>query len=502
MSDGITIKILGDFGPFSRIGKSIGYQVSRGGSSYLIDCGSPLFHEISGHELKTVDGLFITHCHDDHKRWFTDLALFYMYARDLNQRLRLFTAEDIYNELMKSCGPALDRSLSPDSKKVIDIPADEYFQYRMLGPRARYGIVARHEGRGKTGLYVIDGAGNKVGPDKAKIVVNRKTGRPRMLFKDPDYGEWIEPESFYPFSSSTFYEEDMHPFRDAGGLTFEAVKAPVWHGVPAMGLRITTPHEKILFTSDTVHNRNLWKELYTEKRMHSLGSMSRDEFESAPVIIGDINDYIERAWSEERYREAVKAFEDVIVIHDVAICNSVVHTDYERLDETGLVRKKTILTHSPDRITSEWVLCDVGKTLRIVGNEFYEVVGENLYPMDADIYVKDLGKYYVGYRRDNGRYRVYEKDGLLAVTPDDRGGDGATFLYRVDLYEDISGRYFPKIEEGSKAGYFKRRDGKVDRLEFTEEGSRGTVVEDQRNRVSGKPYILSPQQEPQQENAI
>jgi ribonuclease BN (tRNA processing enzyme) len=491
MTDGVTIKILGDFGPFSRIGKSIGYQVSRRGRSYLIDCGSPLFHEISGHELKGVDGLVITHCHDDHKRWFTDLALFYMYARDLNQKLRLVTAENIHDELMTSCGPALDRSLSPDSKKVIDIPADEYIHYRMLGPRARYRIVVRHEGNGKRGLYIVDAAGNTVGPEKAKIIVSQRTGRPRMLFKDPDYGEWVEPESFYPFSSGIFYEEDKNLLQDEEDMTFEAVKAPVWHGVPAMGLRITTPREKILFTSDTVHNRNLWKELYREKRTQRLGSMSQKEFEAAPAIIGDINDYIERAWSEERYKEALKAFEDVMVIHDVAICNSVVHTDYERLDETGLVREKTILTHSPDRITSEWALCDVGKTLRIVGNEFYEVVGENLYPMDADIYVKDVGKYYVGYRRDNGRYRVYEKDGLLTVSPDDREGDGATFLYRVDLYEDISGRYFPKIED-NEAEYLRRPDGQVERLEFTEKGSSGTVVEDHRGKVSGKPTVLSP----------
>ncbi len=492
MSDGITIRILGDFGPFSRIGKSIGYQVLRGGHSYLIDCGSPLFHEISGHELKIVDGLVITHCHDDHKRWFTDLVLFYMYAQDVSQKLLLLTSEDIHSELMKSSGPALDRSLSPDSKKVIDIPHDEYVHYRTLGPQARYKMVVRHEGQGKTCLHVIDGAGNKVEPEKAKIVISQKSGRPRMLFRDPDYKEWVEPESFYPFSSTTFYEEDRNVFHDTGGLTIEAVKAPVWHGVPAIGLRITTPHEKLLFTSDTIHNRNLWKELYMEKRTQRLGSMSRKEFESSPVLIGDINDYIERAWSEERYREAVKAFEDVIVIHDVAMCNSVVHTDYERLDETGLSREKTILTHSPDRITSEWVLCDVGKKIRIVGNDFYEVVDENLYPMDADVYVKDVGKYYVGYRRDNGGYRVYEKDGLLTVSTEERNDDGATFLYRVDLYEDIFGRYFPKIED-SKARYFKRRDGKVERIEFTEEGSRGKVVEDQRGSVSRKPFsVFSP----------
>lgn len=80
MNDGITVKILGDYGPFSRMGKSIGYQIVIGGASYLIDCGAPLFQQIGGHGLKEIRGLIITHCHDDHKRWFTDLAL-YRYPR-------------------------------------------------------------------------------------------------------------------------------------------------------------------------------------------------------------------------------------------------------------------------------------------------------------------------------------------------------------------------------------------------------------------------------------
>jgi ribonuclease BN (tRNA processing enzyme) len=480
MNDGITIRILGDFGPFSRIGKSIGYQVSHGESSYLIDCGSPLFQEIGGHELKAVKGLIITHCHDDHKRWFTDLALFHMYARDVRKKLLLITSEDVHDELMRASGPAIDRSLSQDSKRIIDIPCEEYIDYQVLGPRAKYRIASRYEGQGKTGLYVLDKAGNIVDPDKAKIVVSEKTGRPRMLFKDPDYGEWVEPESFYPFSSITFYEEQRNAYQDDAGLTIEAIKAPVWHGIPAIGLRITTNRERIIFSSDTMHNQKLWKQLYREKRTRRLG-ISQKEFESSSTIVGDINDYIERTWSEDRYREALKAFEDAIVIHDVALCNSTVHTDYDKLDETLLQRDKTILTHSPDRITSEWVLCDVGKTVRVVGNKFYEVVDDNLYPMDANIYMKDVGKYYVGYRNDSGPYRVYEKNGILTVSTDEKK-DVDAFLYRVELYEDISGKYYPKIEDDC-CRYLRRKDGKVERIEFTEGGSRGEVVEDERGRL-------------------
>jgi len=476
MSDGITIRILGDFGPFSRIGKSIGYQIIRGNSSYLIDCGSPLFQDIGGPELKGIKGLIVTHCHDDHKRWFTDLALFNMYEQGLQQKLLLITSEDIHDELRRASGPALDRSLSQDSKRIIDIPYEEYIDNQILGPRARYRIAKRYEGDGKTGLYVVDKDGNIVDPASAKIVISEKTGRLRMLFKDPDYGEWIEPESFYPFSSTAFYEDNRNIYRDEEGWTIEAVKAPVWHGIPAIGLRITTDREKVLFSSDTMHNKKLWKQLYQEKRIQKPG-MSKKEFESTPIIFGDINDYIERTWSEERYMEAMTAFEDVIVIHDVALCNSIVHTDYARLDETLLQRHRTVLTHSPDRITSEWVLCDVGKTIRIQGDSFYEVVDDNLYPMNADIYIKDAGKYYVGYRSDNGFYGVYENKGLLTVSSNEIKGD-ETLLYRVNLYEDISGKYFPKTEDSYI--YSRRIDGKVELREFTEEGSRGKVVEDQR----------------------
>ncbi|MEJ2182614.1 MAG: hypothetical protein P8Y66_03735 [Nitrospirota bacterium] len=485
MSNGITIKVLGDFGPFSRIGKSIGYQVFHGNLSYLIDCGAPLFQEIGGHGLKIVDALIVTHCHDDHKRWFTDLALFHRYAQDVGERLTLVTSEDIRDELMKASAPALDRSLSQDSKRIVDIPYEEYIDYRVLGPRAKYRIVSRHEGAGRTVLCITDANGSLVGPDVAKIVISAKTGRQRMLFRDPHYGEWVEPESFYPFSSTTFYEEDRNIYHSSEGLTVEAVKAPVWHGVPAIGLKLRSEKERVFFTSDTIHNKNLWEHLAKEKRAQTLKGMSRREFESAGVLVGDINDYIERTWSEERYREAIEAFDDVVVIHDVAMCNSIVHTDYERLGETVLRPERTILTHSPDRIVSEWVLCDIGKTIKIEGDKFAEVVGRDLYPMDADIYLKDVGKYYVGYKSDQGRYGVYQKDGLLSISSDEKENAGS-LLYKVDLYEDLGGRYFPKEENGD-SWYFMRKDGKVERVEAGDDGSRGKVVDDQRVNLQRRP---------------
>ncbi|MCL5023129.1 MAG: hypothetical protein M1497_07160 [Nitrospirae bacterium] len=482
MKDGITIRILGDYGPFSRMGKSVGYQVTIGRSSFLLDCGSPLFQQIGGHGLKKIKGLIITHCHDDHKRWFTDFALFNMYAPDVANRVFLLASEDVHNDLMRASGPSLERSLSADSRNVIDIPYEAYIDYRTLGPRARYRIVPHQVGPGHERLCVVDGNGSVLGPERAKIVISEKTKRPRLLFRDPFYKEWVEPESFYPFSSDVFYEEEKNLYRDEEGFTIAAIKAPVWHGITGIGIVIRTGEETLVFSSDTVHDTELWKDLHRGKRVPRV-SLSGKEFESASLLYGDINDYIERVWSEERYREAVDAFRNSVVIHDISARKSVVHTDYENLHRTSLTRENAILTHSPDAITSEWVLCGAEKSFRIRGGRFFEVVGDRLCPMNAHIYHKEAGKYYVGYRREKGRYTVYEDRGLLRISAagSDRAPQGK-LLYAVDLYEDLSGGYFPKIEK-ENAAYLERKDGKVELVEFDDEGSTGKIVGDCRDKL-------------------
>jgi hypothetical protein len=298
-----------------------------------------------------------------------------------------------------------------------------------------------------------------------------------MLFKDPDYNEWVEPESFYPFSSNVFYEEDKNIYRSDKGFTIEAINAPVWHGIPNIGTKIKTANETLIFSSDTVHDLELWKQLYTNKRVQQL-KMSKREFESVPVIYGDINDFIERTWSEERYREAVNVFEGAIVIHDVAVRDPVVHTSYCRLKSTALKKDKTILTHSPDKITSEWVLSKTEKKFRIIGSEFFEIVGDELLPLNADIYHKEDGRFFVGYKDERGRYTVYNNNGILSLSADN-GPQTGTLLFNVDLYEDISGRYFPKLEEKDSV-YIKRRDGHVELVRIAKEGSRGEIVNDSR----------------------
>jgi ribonuclease BN (tRNA processing enzyme) len=483
MQDGINVRVLGDSGPWSKAGKSIGYLITVGESSYLLDCGAELFNQIGGYGLKDINGLIITHCHDDHKRWFTDLAIFYRYAKDIDFKVPLMTCGEVNRELCRMAEPALNRTLSDDSKRIIDIPCEEYIDYRMIGPISKYRIIASDEGKGKTRLCVVDNKGRAIGPNKAKIVISNKTLRPRMLFRDPVYNEWVEPESFYSFASETFYEKDKNIHAGKEGFTIEAIKAHVWHGIPTIGIRIKTAHETLIFSSDTVHDVKLWEELYTEKREQNF-TMTRDEFESSTVIYGDINDYIERTWSEERYREAVNTFTDAIVIHDVSVRDSVVHTSYNRLGNTVLEKNRTILTHSPDRITSEWALCSSEKKLRVVRDRYFEVVEGTLYPMNADIYHKEDGRYFVGYKNEDGLYTVYKKDGMHYICSENESLDGER-LYRVDMYEDISGRYFPKLEEENQK-YAMRKDGHVELVEYSEQGSSGKVVHDCRKELAEK----------------
>ena len=53
-------------------------------------------------------------------------------------------------------------------------------------------------------------------------------------------------------------------------------------------------------------------------------------------------------------------------------------------------------------MTSEWVLCNAGKTYKIKEDEFYEMVDGRLLAIDADIYHREEGRYFVGYKNENG----------------------------------------------------------------------------------------------------
>jgi hypothetical protein len=225
----------------------------------------------------------------------------------------------------------------------------------------------------------------------------------------------------------------------------------------------------------------LWQKLYREK--HDCGERLRDPaFREAAVVYGDINDYIERTWSEERYIDAVASFRDAFVIHDIALRKSVVHTDYRDLDKTVLDPSRTILTHGPDKITSSWILCEAEKHYRVRGTAFTELVGTHEYPFCADFYHKEGGRYYVCFRDDTSPHGVYERDGILFLSTDPYRGH-ARLVCTVAIYEDIRGEYFPKLDDDTTF-YNVRPDGRVERITMGDTHSRGEIASNQRPRLT------------------
>ncbi len=480
----IRVDILGDSGPFSRFGLSIGYRVRCGPASYLVDCGAPIFEFLKEQEVREIRGLIGTHSHDDHRRWFTDLALYKRYACGIKEKLVFITTETIQEEFLKNSRGALERSLSADQKRIVEIPYDEYVNAVTFGPRARYRIQAFPVVEEANAWRVVDADGEIVSPDVAKVVVNSRQGgnRPRLLFRDEGSGEWIEPENFYAFGDRAFYQEAPNVFRDEEvGLEIRPVKESTWHGPPTIGVRFSTPDETVVFSSDTVYDPDLWKALSEEYRPQRLG-MSRREFDESHVVYGNINDYVERIWSPRRYEEALHTYDGAVVIHDVSDSGSVVHTEYPKIARSA--HRPLILTHSPDRFTSELPLAIAGKTYVVQGKgATEEIYGGDRVPLDADVYHRNFGKAYVGYKNAQGAYRVVEKGkGYVDVVPRDASVPGKT-LYHVDLFQDIDGRYLPVIESASEE-YVIRPDGAVERRAYTGRGSRGKVVKDARRRLS------------------
>jgi hypothetical protein len=480
MADEIRVRILGDSGPFSRMGKSISYLLEIGGSKLLIDCGAPMFQLIGGRALKDVRGLFVTHCHDDHKRWFTDMALFYRYAPDYPEPLTLLTTDDVQAELEQASGPSLDISLSPDARRIVDLPIDDYYNRIPIGPRAKYRIVDTRQSGG--GIGVADASGEPVDPGLAKAVVNPATGRVRLLFRDPGSGAWVEPIAYYAFSDPTFYESEPRIYTGPEGFTIEAINAPVWHGLPTVGLRVRHGSETLVFPSDTNHDLDLWKALVGDRRTPS-HDMEPEAFAAAGVIVGDINEFIERTWSERRYDEALATFADGVSVHDVSGPRSVVHTGYDQLVRTALDPARTLLTHSPDRMTSAWTLSKVDKTFCIRAGRIHEQVGDVVWPMCADYYHKERGRYFVAFVDPQGAHVIQEHDGMLHLADSPDAGRGPV-ICRVRMFEDVSGQYLPLLDEAAGHFYRTRDDGRVERVEPHAEGSIGHVMHDLREELT------------------
>ena len=384
MDSDIIFEVIGNTSPFSLMGESSCYMVTVNGRSYLLDCGTPIFPHLGYEGIADIKGIFATHSHEDHKRWFTDIVLFTFYNPLYKHRVRLISNEMILEEYAKNSKAALERSLSPDSKRIIDIPYDEMVEPVVIGPRSRYFITFRSEGHGAFYYRVEDRAGNILGPEKAKIFINPAANRPRLLFKDEESGEWVEPESYYCLSSESFYERDRNIYRDA------------------------------------------------------------------------------------------------VVVHDVARKDSIVHTDYADIADVPV--QELFFTHSPDNLTSLRPILTSHRKLVLRDGRVHEAVKGRLHPFDADVYVHHFSRDLVGYRAENGAYKVIRNNGLLGIAEADGPEKG---FMNVDLFEDVKGEYYPLLKETNQS-YVVREDGKVEEVTRFHDSSTGRVVQDLRGTLQAK----------------
>jgi len=205
--------------------------------------------------------------------------------------------------------------------------------------------------------------------------------------------------------------------------------------------------------------------------------LSRSTFEKRSVIYGDINDFIERTWSRQRYVTAVNAYRDAVVIHDVARKDSIVHTDYADIADAPI--QELLFTHSPDNLTSLRPVLTSHRKLVLRDGRVYDAVKGRLHPFDADVYVHHFSRDLVGYRAENGAYKVIGNNGLLGIA---EAGGPEKELLKVDLFEDIRGEYYPLLKETNQS-YVVREDGKVEEVTRFHDSSTGRVVQDLRGTL-------------------
>ncbi len=476
----IEIRIVGDSGPFSRLGKSIGYHLIADEAEFLVDCGGPVFQMLGEQGLERIDGIVATHTHEDHKRWFTDICLFNKFPGTTDEPINLLASRRILEDYRHCSATALEQTLGPDSRRIVNYSFEDFARPMLIAPEPKYRIVKPEHPKNKDDWQVVDQRGNILGPEQARVIIPEKdVARPRLLFKDPELKEWVEPQAFYSFDDPCFYDQETYtPYEHENGLKIYPYKAPAWHGLFVTAMMFEFNGNRIFFSSDTRYDPELWKEL-TEKLEPAESPDAGAASENTVLKNRDINDYIERIWSQRRYKRAMEFYDkdnNLPVIHDVSGPWARVHTDYREIeDQTG----ELLLTHSPDVFTTLHPMAHVGKTFVIKENEFYEKnTGGDLFRPTADCYYKNFQNFFVGYENNEGGH-------FLVKTPRDtfdikeQPADEDRVLKQIQLYEDIDGRYFPYFKE-KNAEYYKRPDGRVERLFHHKDGSKGTIVKDLR----------------------
>ncbi len=472
---GIIIRILGDSSPFSKTGKSSGYLISIKDKNFLIDCGAPIFQILDIDIIDNLEGVIITHLHGDHKRWFTDLALYRYYIAAKKRRIKLLTSETLLKDLRETSSNPLQRTLSHDSQRSIDVPYDDFIEEFRLGPSAKFKIdnkslTTTHHGT----WHVMNQDDQYLAPEQAKVIIHPETFSKRMLFKDPMTNLWVEPESYYPFDSKVFYEDNR--VYEYDGFKIEAFKSHNWHGLTGIGIKISTENESVFFSGDTIYNLDLFKTLAENTHNVDISNMqmNKESFNDSHLIIGNINDFTQKTWSEERLVKAISMYEKNVVFHESTNADSVLHTNYENV--TNIKADEIILIHTPDHFVSDRILSHHGKVFVVIKNSVFEQVDKELFVLNADFYFRSTNDFYVGFVSESGDFMVIEKEKkLLDIIPSDVHTKHKV-LCKINLFQDIQGRYFDYLNN-NMSSYRRRDDGKVEKIITTDTGSNAKIVE-------------------------
>ncbi len=408
---GIAVEVLGDSALFSRPGKGVSYLVRSGRTRLLLECGVSPFRPLGPEGVARLRGVIVTHSHFDHHRYLTELALHHRYA--LGRALPVLSTEAVLRDIAECSAPALVRTLSDDARRVRDVPYGKFIKGVRLGPRARYRLERRAAG-GRVAWRAVDAAtGRAAGPRRAKAVTGRPGTAPHLLVFDREYGEWVDPESFYAFGERAFYAGGNRPWRcRESGLLVRALKAPSWHGPSSAAILFERGKARLAFSSDTVYDPELWRELAEKKRRQRL-PMGRRRFLDAAEVRGDIHQLTERTWSRRRLKEALCAFDGAVVFHDADYPGSVVHTIYGKLSAAAggasARWKGLVLTHTPERFTALHPVSFPGASFRVTASGLAGLRGGPV------AWHKQGDRVYSLKKSKRGRYALAFADGGLTI---------------------------------------------------------------------------------------
>jgi glyoxylase-like metal-dependent hydrolase (beta-lactamase superfamily II) len=406
MNRRITVDILGDAPLFSVQGKGFAYRVSCGGSAYLVDCGANIFNALTADELFALDGIFITHVHSDHVRYLADLAFYLQFSAKRPKSVRLIASERVHAQLRESLAGAMDLTLNKDRRSIRQMRYDEFFDCVLVGPEPLYVIEPPSPHRLFSVPTVRRTSGGYVPPHKAKVCIHPYTERQSILFYDNKTKCWVDPECFYDFSSTAYYEKDQRDYHDeSAGLRVSAVKKGVWHGMNATGYLFQRGETRVLFTGDTVADYDLWRRLATEKI--GLQGMKSERFLKSRLIGDDPVNFIERVWSPDRIEGLDELYGNTATFHECGGGEQVVHTDYMQLEKfwrqavgDKAAGSSLALVHTPARLVSRFPIAMPGQRYVVEGGRFVN-------PERADYYIKEENSLRLANEDARGKHCIY-----------------------------------------------------------------------------------------------